>query len=152
MSQYPKAPIVFVANGASLGTHYNPSDRCYLFPSAYTGTYPLLCELWAPRGMIISPPPGWAAINSYKGFEYFQEKLAKLGFIAVSVNLDRIDELGIGYGLGLIEAKASLIGAAIEYFQKLNSDPTSVLCEHIDFGLTGLVGHSQGGEAAIIAA
>jgi pimeloyl-ACP methyl ester carboxylesterase len=151
----PKSPIVFVANGASFATHYNPSDRCDLLSSikGYTGTYlPLLCELWAPRGMIISPPPGWAAINSYRGFEYFQEKLAKLGFIAVSVNLDRIDELGIGYGLSLIEAKASLIGATIEYFQKLNSDLTSVLYEHIDFELTGLMGHSQGGEAAIVAA
>lgn len=155
-----KVPIVFVANGKSMPSHFNPFDRCNKIQPVKAGT---LCEVWAatPKNMQLSPPQGWEAINSYKGFEYFQEKLAKQGFISVSVNLDRIDDElkfkrtgtnDIGFGLRLIEAKANLIRASIEYFQKLDKDPSSIFNNRILFESTGLVGHSQGAEAVIVAA
>jgi hypothetical protein len=144
-----KAPIVFVVNGKALATHFNPSDRCDKIPPVKGGT---LCEVWAPPNKQLSPPPGWKAIESFKGFEYFQEKLAKQGIISVSVNLNRIDDASVHYGINLIEDKAKLIIAAIEYFQQLNKKPQHVLNNHINFEATGLVGHSQGGEVVIVAA
>jgi hypothetical protein len=156
-----KVPIVFIANGKTIPTHFNPFDRCDKIPPVKGGT---LCEVWAspPGPNQLSPPKGWEAINSYKGFEYFQEKLAGQGIISVSVNLDRIDDIlkfkrtganDIRFGLSLIEAKANLIRASIDYFQKtINKDPFNVLNNRISFETTGLVGHSQGAEAAIVAA
>jgi hypothetical protein len=156
-----KVPIVFVANGKSVPTHFNPFDRCDGIPPVKGGT---LCEVWAipPGNKQLSPPKGWEAINSYKGLEYFQEKLAGQSIISVSVNLDRIDDIlkfkrtgtnDIRFGLSLIEAKANLIRASIDYFQKtINKDPFNVLNNRISFETTGLVGHSQGAEAVIVAA
>ena len=43
-----------------------------------------------------SPPPtSWYPISTYRGFEYFQEQLAKQGIIAISVNFVKIDDAKI---------------------------------------------------------
>jgi hypothetical protein len=50
----------------------------------------------------------------------------------------------------LLERKRELIVASIKYFMERNTDPNSPFYNHIDFESVGLMGHSQGGEVAIL--
>jgi hypothetical protein len=86
---------------------------------------------------------------SYLGYNYFQQDLAKMGIIAVSVNCNALN--GIGGSVQNIEDRADLIIDNIAYFQDLNADHSSVLFNHIDFRRLGLMGHSRGGDAVVTA-
>ena len=88
-----------------------------------------------------------AADPSYLGYDYFQKDLAKMGFIAVSVDCNALN--GGGAGVQNIEGRADLIIDNIAYFQDLNADPGSVFFGHIDFNRLGLMGHSRGGDAVV---
>jgi hypothetical protein len=84
---------------------------------------------------------------SYLGYDYFQQQLAKMGVIAVSVDCNETN--GPGGGVGNIQQRADLIIASIAHFQALNaSDPT--FGNSIDFSKVGLMGHSRGGDAVIL--
>ncbi|MGH3145245.1 MAG: hypothetical protein ACRDTR_05535 [Rubrobacter sp.] len=84
---------------------------------------------------------------SYLGYDYFQQHLARMGIIAVSVDCNALN--GGGAGVQNIEARADLIIDNIAYFQGLDSDAGSVFFGRIDFGRVGLMGHSRGGEAVV---
>jgi hypothetical protein len=88
------------------------------------------------------------AVQNYLGYQFFQSDLAKMGFVAVSVDCNA--QNGMGYSIAIIEARADLIIGAIKILQQLDADPASVLFQHIDFSRTGLMGHSQGGEAVVL--
>jgi hypothetical protein len=89
-----------------------------------------------------------AAVPSHLGYDYLQQALAKMGFVAVSVDCN---ELNCGAsGPGNIVDRADLINASIAHFQSLNAgDPT--FKGRLDFLKVGLMGHSRGGEAVVIA-
>lgn len=88
-------------------------------------------------------------VPNYLGYEYFQDDLAKMGCVAVSVDCNA--QNGMGYSTTIIERRADLIIGAIEVMQQMDADPASVLFGRIDFGRVGLMGHSQGGEAVVLA-
>jgi dienelactone hydrolase len=85
---------------------------------------------------------------SYRGYDYFQQDLAKMGIVAVSVDCNALN--GMGYSIQIIEGRADLIIESIKYFQSLDGDASSVFYHHIDSGRVGLMGHSQGGEAVVL--
>ena len=87
-------------------------------------------------------------VPNYLGYEYFQRDLAKMGFVAISVDCNA--QNGMGYSTTIIERRADLIIGAIAVMQQLDADAASVLFGHIDFGRVGLMGHSQGGEAVVL--
>ncbi|WP_143753536.1 hypothetical protein [Caballeronia arationis] len=85
---------------------------------------------------------------SYLGYDYFQNALAKMGFVAISVDCNELN--GNASGAGNILDRADLINASIAHFQALNgTDP--LLKKKLDFSKLGLMGHSRGGEAVVIA-
>ena len=120
------APIVFMAHG----NHYkfrdpnNPTDEDCLSHA------------------------GWVEIPNHKGYDYFQKQLARMGIIAVSVDCNATN--CIDYGPGNIEDRADLIIDSIKHFQSFNGDSSSLFFKTIDFGLTGLMGHSRGGDAVVL--
>ncbi|REG48757.1 hypothetical protein B0G80_5045 [Paraburkholderia sp. BL6669N2] len=85
---------------------------------------------------------------SYRGYDYFQQTLAQMGIVAVSVDCNELN--GNTSGPNNILDRADLINASIQYFTHLNgSDPA--FKHTLDFSRTGLMGHSRGGEAVIVA-
>ena len=85
---------------------------------------------------------------SYLGYDYFQQDLAKMGIIAVSIDCNALN--GAGGGVQNIVDRADLILSNIAFFQTLDADTTSVFFKKIDFKRTGLMGHSRGGDAVTI--
>jgi hypothetical protein len=84
---------------------------------------------------------------SYLGYDYFQHALAKMGFVAVSVDCNELN--GPIGGAGNIFDRADLINVSIAHFQSLNAgDP--IFKGVLDFNKVGLMGHSRGGEAVVI--
>lgn len=85
---------------------------------------------------------------SYLGYDYFQRALARMGYVAVSVDCNELN--GWVGGPGNITDRADLINASIAHFQSLNaSDP--IFRMTLDFSKVALMGHSRGGEAVVIA-
>lgn len=82
---------------------------------------------------------------SYLGYDYFQQDLAKIGIIAVSIDCNALN--GAGGGVQNIVDRADLIISNIAFFQALDTDPSSILFKKIDFKRTSLMGHSRGGDA-----
>jgi hypothetical protein len=87
-------------------------------------------------------------IPSYLGYDFFQADLAKMGFVAISVDCNA--QNGLGHSVAIIEKRADLIIGAISVMQQFDADAASVLSARIDFSRVGLMGHSQGGEAVVL--
>jgi hypothetical protein len=119
-------PIVFIAHG-NHGIFYNPSNR---------------------NQESCIQNPGWIEIPNYKGYDYFQKQLARMGIIAVSVDCNSTN--CAAYGIINIEERADLIIGSIDHFRTLNADVTSFFNNKINFQLVGLVGHSRGGDAVVL--
>lgn len=85
---------------------------------------------------------------SYLGYNYFQIALAKMGFVAISVDCNELN--GSAAGPGNITDRADLINASIAHFQTLNN-AGPIFKKTLDFAKIGLMGHSRGGEAVVIA-
>jgi hypothetical protein len=85
---------------------------------------------------------------SYLGYDYFQQDLAKMGIIAVSIDCNALN--GSFGGVQNIVDRSDLIISNIAFFQTLDADPASVFFKKIDFKRTGLMGHSRGGDAVTI--
>jgi hypothetical protein len=131
LAEVRRASIVFMAHG-NHGTHHDPVD---------------IFQEWAPN-CGIPLPPGWIEIPNHKGYDYFQQTLAKMGIIAVSVDCNATNMCG--GGPSNIEDRADLIIGSIDHFQTLNADAGSIFHNHIDFGAVGLMGHSRGGDAVVL--
>jgi hypothetical protein len=95
-----------------------------------------------------------AADPSYLGYDYFQNDLAKMGIIAVSVDSNVYNSSGAaeGHDVQNIENRANLLLDNIVYFQALDADPSSLFFGRIDFTRVGLMGHSRRGDAVVTAA
>ena len=85
---------------------------------------------------------------SYLGYDYFQQDLAKMGMIAVSVDCNKFN--GAGGGVQNIIDRADLIIDSIAHFQVLDAGSTSTFHKKINFTRLGLMGHSRGGDAVIM--
>jgi hypothetical protein len=85
---------------------------------------------------------------SYLGYDYFQQALARMGFVAVSVDCNELN--GWTAGAGNITDRADLINASIAHFQTLSASGP-IFKGRLDFKKVGLMGHSRGGEAVVIA-
>jgi hypothetical protein len=121
-----RVPIVFMAHG-NHATYYNPENR--LEESC-------------------SSVPSWLPIPNYQGYDYFQQKLAQMGIIAVSIDSNATNCTGLS--ISNIEQRADLIISSIAHFQSLDADSNSIFHQHIDFHTIGLMGHSRGGEAVVL--
>ena len=85
---------------------------------------------------------------SYLGYDYFQQDLAKMGIIAVSIDCNALN--GAAGGVTNIVNRADLIISNIAFFQTLDTTSASVFFKKIDFTKTALMGHSRGGDAVTI--
>ncbi len=89
---------------------------------------------------------------SYHGYDYFQYELARMGFIAVSVD-ERETDIGAdwaGWAQNIVR-RAELAIASIAYLQQLDAaDP--IFGGKFDFSRTGMMGHSRGGDCVIAVA
>ena len=86
---------------------------------------------------------------SYRGYDYLQAALARMGFVAVSVdeNQCNLSNDWSGWTQNIVR-RAELALASISYLQTLNgNDP--IFAGTIDFSRTGLMGHSRGAECVI---
>jgi hypothetical protein len=95
-------------------------------------------------------PGGWTPIHSHKGYEYFQRLLAQMGIIAVSVDCKEINRRFPAGTSDVVSLRARLILESIRHFQSLRSGSGPIHKDLIDFSKVGLMGHSQGGEAAVV--
>jgi dienelactone hydrolase len=89
------------------------------------------------------------AADSYKGYRYFQAQLARMGFVAASVDESETD-LGPDGGdfTGNIVRRAELAIETVKFLQTLDaSDP--IFKGTIDFSRIGLMGHSRGGDCVL---
>ena len=118
-------PIVFIVHG-NHSILYDPAHRTN---EACTG------------------PGSWKEIASYKGYEYFQEILAGMGIISVSIDCNETNCKGLSETN--IWERAWIIYNTIKHFISLNTGGDPIFGNHIDFSRTGLMGHSRGGEAVI---
>jgi dienelactone hydrolase len=122
-----KVPIVFMAHG-NHATFRDPAN---------------------PDQEACGNPGGWVEIPNHEGYDYFQRALARMGIIAVSVYSNQTNCKA--YGATNMRERAELIIASIAHFQVLAGNPGSVFHDKIDFGRIGLMGHSRGGEAVVVA-
>jgi len=86
---------------------------------------------------------------SYKGYDYFQYQLARMGFIAVSVD-ERQNDLQNDWSGGTqnVVRRAELAIRSIAHAQSLDAGGP-IFQGRIDFARTGLMGHSRGGDAVV---
>jgi hypothetical protein len=86
---------------------------------------------------------------SYLGYDYFQYQLARMGFVAVSVDERQTDQNGDwSQWTQNIVRRAELAIASIAHLQQLDATGP-ILQGRIDFSRTGLMGHSRGGDCVI---
>ena len=92
---------------------------------------------------------GKGAPDSYLGYDYFQAQLARMGFVAMSVDESETDGGSDGDGWAdNIRRRAELGLESIKFLQTLDAaDP--IFTGAIDFARTGLMGHSRGGDCVL---
>jgi hypothetical protein len=119
------APIIFMAHG-NHPIAFDPADRTI--------------ESCGDAGHLPIP--------NHKGYIYFQELLARMGIVSVSVDCNETNCRGLS-GTNIHE-RADLIVASIRHFQSLNSGADPIFRGRIDFSRVGLFGHSRGAEAVLV--
>jgi hypothetical protein len=122
-----RAPILFIAHG-NHGIFHDPANR--------------LDE----RG---TNPGTFVAIANHRGYEYFQQLLAQMGIVSVSVDCNQFSG-PIGLSPTNIQNRADLVLGAIKHFQSVNSGRDPIFGGHIDFDRAALMGHSRGGEVVVL--
>jgi hypothetical protein len=127
-SEISRSPIVFMAHG-NHGTFFDPSNR---------------------ENEDCVQNPGWVPIPNHKGYHYLQTQLARMGIIAVSIDCNATN--CVAPSAVNIEERADLILGTIAHFQGLDTGGDAIFGDRIDFDKVGLMGHSRGGEAVIVAA
>src|SRR5690625_775567 len=89
---------------------------------------------------------------STSGYDYLGELFASRGFIAVSVDQDFINYSNeYGAPNDNYELRAWMLLQHLKHLQQMNNDPANHFYQKIDFNQVALVGHSRGGQAALMA-
>jgi hypothetical protein len=122
-----RAPIVFIAHG-NHPIFFNPANR------------------QDERGF---DPGGFDRLPNHAGYTYFQELLARMGIISVSVDCNEFSG-PVSLTPGNINLRADLVLGAIKHMQSLGSGSDPVFGGHVDFSNVGLMGHSRGGEVVLL--
>jgi hypothetical protein len=121
-------------------------------------TVPLNGQVWYPDGSgpfpIVLMVHGNALMTepSDQGYAYLGELLATRGYIAISVDQNFLNTYLGGSLRDENDARAILLLEHINQWIYWSGLPTHPLYAKIDFSNLALIGHSRGGEAAIIAA
>lgn len=97
-----------------------------------------------------SNPGGWVEIPNHEGYVYFQEQLARMGFVVASINMNQTCSQPLGYGANIAH-RAHVLNESIRHFQSLDDSGHAIFGDKIDFDRVGLMGHSRGGEAVLLA-
>lgn len=120
---------------------------------------PVNGRAWVPEGE--GPFPVMLMVHgnhtmedfSTDGYDYLGELLASQGFIAISVDEDFVNYSNVsGSPNDNYKLRAWLILQHINQLQDMNADSKSAFHQKIDFGQVALMGHSRGGQAALMAA
>jgi outer membrane protein OmpA-like peptidoglycan-associated protein len=133
-------------------------DKPFNKKLAAQGTVPIVFIVHGNHGIFSNPkkrteevctdPGGFIPIPNHLGYIYFQEMLAKMGIISVSVNCNETNCQG-GSPTN-IRQRAGLILAAMKHFHGKHTGGDPIFGGRINFGKTGLVGHSRGAEAVLV--
>ncbi|AKU14895.1 alpha/beta hydrolase family protein [Luteipulveratus mongoliensis] len=108
-------------------------------------------------------PPGVAQIDSFRGYDYLGEHLAKRGYIVVSISANGINETENGDGY---DARRALLNKQLQLWQQLSATGHSPLvgklvdattgkpaavdfAHHVDMTDVATIGHSRGGQAVM---
>lgn len=86
-------------------------------------------------------------VESFRGYRYLQEELARQGIVSISVDTNAANFSG-----SLIRMRADLVLAALDELRRLDRDRSSPLHRRLDFSKVAMVGHSRGGDAVAMAA
>ena len=121
-----RAPLVVMAHGNHY-TWYDPNDR---------------------TNEACSQQPDWLPVPSHLGYVYLQQLLARMGIVAASVDCNATN--CNGGGPQNIRDRADLIIGTIDHFRTRDATAGDVFSGRIDFGRTGLLGHSRGGDAVVL--
>jgi len=130
------------------GSIYYPADddgvdKSFNARLAATGRVPIIVLV---HGAHSSTTP------SYQGYDYFQYQLARMGFVAVSVDERETDQGPDWSGwTSNIVRRAELAIASIGFMQQLDANGP-LFQGRIDFSHLGLMGHSRGGDCVIAVA
>lgn len=89
---------------------------------------------------------------STSGYDYLGELLASRGFIAISVDQDFINYSNTyGSPNDNYELRTWMLLQHLVQLQNMNETPESNFYQKVDFQQVGLVGHSRGGQAVLMA-
>ncbi len=125
------------------GTIYYPADA----DGTRTGFNSRLAALGrVPIAFLVHGRHG--GTTSHLGYDYFQQQLARMGIIAVSVDCNASD--GWGGWTDNIRDRADIVIASIRHLQGLDAGGDAIFGGRVDFSRLGLMGHSRGGEAVVV--
>ncbi|HEY3569638.1 MAG TPA: S8 family serine peptidase [Thermoanaerobaculia bacterium] len=124
------APIVFLLHGNHPTLHH-PTDRNNEVCPSHAG-------------------PGFVTIQNFRGYEYLQTQLARMGIISVSVDCNATNCVGLSPEN--IRLRAGLLLAALRHFRGLHTGAGTPFSGKIDFSHVAFFGHSRGAEAVLVAA
>lgn len=148
------------ASGYIDGWNFIRTWRTGLTPQAL----PLNGQVWMPQGegpfgLVLMVHGNHDAFDrSDGGYAYLGELLASRGMIAVSVDQNYINNMPFADALVLAplkeenRARGALLLEHLQQFSHWNQAPESVFYGKVDMQRVGLIGHSRGGEAIVLAA
>jgi dienelactone hydrolase len=145
------APATVSFDGFTYNVHgsiYYPAeddgvDQPFNIRLAKLGRVPLIVLVHGRHG---------GASDSYLGYDYFQAELARMGFIAMSVDESQTDGGSDGTDFtGNIVRRAELAIESIRFMQTLDASGP-IFKGVVDFSRVGLMGHSRGGDCVLAVA
>src|SRR5690625_1150498 len=123
-----------------------------------TSELPINGRVWLPEGEGTFPLILMVHGNhtmeylSTSGYDYLGELLASRGFIAISVDQDFINYSNTyGSPNDNYELRTWMLLQHLVQLQNMNETPESNFYQKVDFQQVGLVGHSRGGQAVLMA-
>ncbi len=134
----------------------------------FGGPFPLVIILHGRSGVTRTPDkdtctgplegPFVNEVQNHMGFTYWQDQLARMGIVSVSVSANDFSCQKMGDTNPFIDERAELIVRHLELWERLNDpnapDPNfnGMFNGMLDLQRVSFAGHSRGGEAAVIAA
>ena len=131
--------------------HTHRIDGTIYYPAEADGTRTAFNQRLAQLGRVpiaVLVHGRHGGTTSHLGYDYFQQQLARMGIIAISVDCNESDTWG-GW-TDNIRDRADIVIASIKHMQSLDSGGDAIFGGRIDFTRLALMGHSRGGEAVVV--